>query len=325
MKDKRGISSFSILLITAVAVIAGIYGISFLKVQFAPSVPARSITVSFSMPGYSAQVVENEVTSLLEGSLSRIYSVKGTSSVSSAGKGQVTVSFDRKCNIAQARLEVAMVIRNMYESLPQGVTYPTISLSSSGAKPRTAISFTIKGDLPPVELEHFAVDHLSTKLSPLPGVEHVNVSGGVPREWVITFSSTRCDALGITAQDISKAVSSHFGVQDIGRTDWDGQALNVRLRSEENFDDIPIKRVGNRLILLRDIAESSYREAQPDRYFRINGLNTVSLSVTVNPEASLLQTVKAVKQEMRSLESTFPATVSAAVSYDSTEYISREL
>ena len=325
MKDNRGISSFSVLLMTAVAVIAGLASISLLKIQFSPSAPTRSITVSFSMPGASAQTVENEATSLLEGALSRISSVKGTSSVSSGERGQVTVSFDRKCDIAQARLEVATAVRNIYEALPSGVTYPAISLSSSGEKPRTAISFTIKGDLPPVELEHFAEDRLCTELAPLPGVDRISVSGGTPREWVITFHSARCEALGITAQDISKAVSTHLKVQDIGRTDWDGKALNVRLRSEEDFDDIPIKRVGNRLILLRDIAQCTYREAQPDHYFRVNGLNTVSLSATVASDASLLQSVRAIKKKMRSLESIFPATVSAAVSYDSTEYISGEL
>ena len=62
MKDNRGISSFSVLLMTAVAVIAGLASISLLKIQFSPSAPTRSITVSFSMPGASAQAVENEAT-----------------------------------------------------------------------------------------------------------------------------------------------------------------------------------------------------------------------------------------------------------------------
>ena len=70
MAECRRISSFSVLLLMAVAAVVGIACFPRLKVQYNPSAATRNITVNFSYPGASARIVEAEVTSKLEGVLS---------------------------------------------------------------------------------------------------------------------------------------------------------------------------------------------------------------------------------------------------------------
>ena len=93
MGRNRGISSFSILLLTAVMAVVGLAAAGSLKIQYSPTVPERSITVSFSYPGASAYAVEAEVTSRIEGALSNVISRRSVSSQSREGGGSVTLDF----------------------------------------------------------------------------------------------------------------------------------------------------------------------------------------------------------------------------------------
>lgn len=136
MAERRGISSFSVLLLMAVAAVAGIACFPRLKVQYTPSAATSNITVSFSYPGASARIVEAEVTSKLEGVLSTIRAVEATSSVSRDGSGSVTVKAARRADIEAVRFEVASQIRNLYSKLPDGCSYPSISLNAAAKRPR---------------------------------------------------------------------------------------------------------------------------------------------------------------------------------------------
>ena len=331
-----GISSFPVLLMTGVIALIGLSGIGRLNVQYSPSAPAKSISVSFTMAEASAYAVETEATAVIEGALSRLDHVKGTSSVSQNGSGRVTVSFDKKTDMSKVRLDVSSAVRNIYESLPDAVSYPEISLSVSGEKPKTAISYTIKGDCPSRELELFAENTLYAPLTAIEGVDRVSVTGGTPWEWVITFNSAKCEQLGISSQNISQAVSTCLREYEIGRIETDAGIMNVRLKGSglhrvlqdgesPDFSGIPVASAGGKMVHLGEISESCYKEAIPSAYFRVNGLNTVSLSVGVTQDANILATVKEVRETIDDLKPSFPGNVSASVSYDYTEYISSEL
>ena len=82
MAERRGISSFSVLLLMAVAAVVGIACLPRLKVQYTPTTGSDEIRVVYYYPGASARTVEAEVTSRLEGVFSTIRSVSSTRSVS---------------------------------------------------------------------------------------------------------------------------------------------------------------------------------------------------------------------------------------------------
>ena len=110
MAERRGISSFSVLLLMAVAAVVGIACFPRLKVQYTPSAATSNITVSFSYPGASARIVEAEVTSKLEGALSTIRAVEATSSISRDGSGSVTVRAARRADLQAVRLDRKSVV-----------------------------------------------------------------------------------------------------------------------------------------------------------------------------------------------------------------------
>lgn len=327
MAKGNGISSFSILLLMAVAAVVGLAAAGSLKVQYSPSVPERSITVSFSYPGASAYIVEAEVTSVIEGALSNVASRRSVSSRSWEGGGRVSLDFGKRADMAAARFEVASVIRNLYPSLPSGVSYPDLSLNVSGGRSRTALSYDIRSSLSTKQMSDFIEDRMITPLSSVEGVEWVNLSGVTPYEWVVEFDSEKVRLYGIGADDISSAFRTAFAENIAGMTQYDGKTCSVRLRTlrPEDFGDIPVCKASGRMIYIRDIARCSYQESEPDYYFRLNGLNTVNLSIGISRAANLLSVTRDVKDCMSRLEKCYPDGMSSSLGYDSSEYISKEL
>lgn len=327
MEGKRGISSFSVLLLMAVTAIVGAAGFSMLKVQYTPSSPSREVSVSFSYPGASSRVVESEVTSLLEGVLSNIRGCRSVSSVSRNGEGSITLEFGRRTDLQSVRFEMASNIRNIYPSLPDGCSYPAISVGVSGQRAQTAVSFNILSSLPSKEIASFVEDRLIYPLSAVEGVADVSFNGYTPYEWVIEFDYDKASSLGITADDIASAFAARYGEQMLGMVSSGSSRYAVRLASlsEGDMGMTPVKNVGGRIVRLGDIASMRYQESLPSSYFRINGLNTLTLSVGVSPDANLLSVVDEVKSVIAGLEPSFPEEISVAVNYDSSEYIGTEL
>ena len=330
MVEHRRISSFSVLLLMAVAAVVGIACFPHLKVQYNPTAATRNISVSYQYPGASARIVEAEVTAPLEGVLSTIRACSGVSSVSRDGNGSISMTVSRRADLEAVRFEVASQIRNIYSKLPEGCTYPSISLNSRGEKTQTAISYSIRSALPSQEIAAFVERELLYPLSTVEGVSSVEFYGQTPFEWVITFDAPRCEALGITATEIRTAISDYYAEEIVGVTQADGQALGVRLRNQRHagdadFASIPVKRVGERVVRLEEIASWRYQEALPNSYYRVNGLNVLTLSVEVSSDANLIGVVQAVKDRVKELESGFPKEIGISVSYDYSEYIAEEL
>ena len=79
------------------------------------------------------------------------------------------------------------------------------------------------------------------------------------------------------------------------------------------------------MVYLGEIADFRYQESQPRSYHRINGLNTISLSVSVEPDTNLLRLASEIRAKMNELEASFPEEITVSVSRDASEYISEEL
>lgn len=329
----RGIPAFSVLLIMAALAVIGAAMLPMLNVQYTPSPAERKIDVAFTWPDASARLIEQSVTSRIEGALSTVTGCESVSSRSSKGSGRVTVRFRKGTDMAAARFEVASAIRNLYAKLPEEVSYPAISIATGGVRESDMLVYTIKGDLPSQRIEEYVEAHVCTPLSQTEGVGKVSLSGVTPFEWVVTFDPKKMEACGITAEDLSAAFRDYFRSDVVGLTALSDGAggtersivLKLRNRASLDFDAIPVARRNGRLYYLHDFAVVRWQEASPATYFRINGLNTINLSVRCEASTNMLRVAKAVKEEMNRLQALFPKGLSATLTYDASEYVAGEL
>ncbi len=311
----------------AVMAVIGIAVIPTLEIRYAPEKSSRGITVSYYWPEVSGRIIEAEVTSKIEGVLAGMSNCTNISSISDRGSGQVSMEFKKGTDMASVRFEIASRIRNLYPSLPPGVSYPAISLGIRGTGGQTDLIYILKSPLPSMEIEKYVHDNIIIPISSIEGVENVSLYGATPFEMEIMFDADKSSTLGIKADDIASAFKDWKREDVIGlaRTEEGIAALKICGSSYDDVTNIPIKNVSGHIVRLGDIASITYKESAPSTYFRLNGLNTITLNVSTSPESNLISVTSDVKACMNELQKSFPDEITASLSYDSSKYIADEL
>ncbi len=326
-KGNKGIPAFTVILLMTVMAFAGVVTLPSLDVSYLPEVSERSLRVTFKWPGVPERIIESEVTSVLEGALSGIRGCTGVRSSSAKGSGSISLSFDRRTDMQAVRFDVASRVRNVYSSFPDGVSYPDISLGIRGTRSRTDMVYIFKSPLPSHEIAGYVSDNILYPLSSEDGVERVSVGGVTSNELEILFDSDKAEMYGVSAEDIRRAYTDYFRKDIAGAVYENGMMSVIRLQTGQagRLEPIPVANVSGRVIHLGDIATFRYREAEPEAYFRLNGLNTVTVNIGFSPDANIISASSAVRNRMDALKGYFPQEISADLSYDSSAYMKKEL
>ena len=201
----RHTSPFRIILIMVTLMLIGAAMIPMLNIQYSPSIRQKGISVYFGWNGASARVVEQEVTSKIEGTLASLSGIQEMYSSSYKDGGSVSLAFKQDANMDAIRFEISSRLRQLYPSLPEGVSYPSLSTGMDGESASPVLTYTINADLPTWQIEQYTQEHIADPLSRIEGVNTVSVAGATPFEWTVTFDPNRCAPLGITGGDIISA------------------------------------------------------------------------------------------------------------------------
>jgi multidrug efflux pump subunit AcrB len=328
-------SSFALIVVFVCLSLVGIALVPLLPVKLSPSRDMPGLSVSFSMPGHSARVVETEVTSRLEGMLSRVNGIKNITSTSDNGSGSISIELDRHADIDATRFEVSTLIRQLWSQLPDGVSYPLISTQrSDDDASRPFMTYTLNAPATPIVIQKYGEERIKPLLSALSGVYKVELSGATPMEWRIVYDNVQLERTGISVQDILDAITERYGREFLGicEMEKDGGSEWIRLvRTTEGSADgfvpseIAVRSGDGSLVPLDRLVRVTRTEQEPTSYYRINGLNSVYLSITASESANQLALAKEVRKVIAEAEAVMPAGYEIHTGYDATEYISKEL
>jgi multidrug efflux pump subunit AcrB len=106
--------------------------VHFLNIELSPDSRSSYITVNFNWPGTEPRVIEQEVTSKLEALFAQVKGIKGISSTSGNEKGTVILSLDKEADKDAVRFETSSLIRQAWPEMPEGATFPLVSLKPAG-------------------------------------------------------------------------------------------------------------------------------------------------------------------------------------------------
>lgn len=343
MSASPKISSFTIIVTFLCVALAGVAFIPLLPIKLSPSRTLPRLTISYNMPGNSARVIEMEVTSRLEAMLARIKGIKEINSTSGNGWGYVTLELDKHTNVDAARFEASTIIRQTWPNLPDGVSYPVLEMSRPDDKEaRPFMSYTLNAAATPIFIQRFAEDQIKPRLSGIPGIYRIDVSGATPMEWRLEYDNRQLVSLGITTQDIQRAISQYYQKEFLGtgnvevqiasssKDEQDSQWIRLALVPENEQDGfhparITVRSKDGKLIRLDQLLKVTHQEEEPSSYYRINGLNSIYLSIRAEETANQLELAKRVKTEMEHIRTMLPPGYEIHTSYDATEFIQEEL
>ncbi|GAB4317191.1 MAG: efflux RND transporter permease subunit [Bacteroidales bacterium] len=174
---------------------------------------------------------------------------------------------------------------------------------------------------------------LKKQLTQIEGVGTVEIGGTTEELWEISLKPSICESLNVTPDDISESLKKYFSRIELGFTQLNnihgGNSILIEASQEpvspEEWGKIPVKLSGGRVIHLHDVATIAIKEQEPSNLFRVNGQNTVTISLFSERGVNDLKVAGLVKETVSNLRMKLPIGISLSTEYDSTEYISKEL
>jgi multidrug efflux pump subunit AcrB len=233
------------------------------------------------------------------------------------------------------RFEASTIIRQTWSQLPSGVSYPYIDMKVPDANTaRPFLSFTLNAPSTPILIQQYAEEHIKPRLAKLQGIYKIDLSGATPMEWRLEYDSEQLRTLGISISDIQRAIQLHYNKEFLGTHNMDtaGGKQWIRLvlipdgvSGQFIPSDITVTASDGKIIRLDELVTVARMEEAPQSYYRINGLNSIYMSVTAVETANQLQLSNEVMREMEAIRLTLPPGYEVHTSYDATEYIREEL
>ena len=330
------ISSFGITVAFAFLTILGIAAIPFLSIQLQPTDNPNNIHISFNWSSVSAEILEEEVTCKIEGVLSTVRGIKNIRSISSKGYGYVQVDLESGTEVDQTRYEIVTLIRQLYLNLPKGVSFPMVYVnrySETGSK--AILSYSISGKANVFVIQKYVEKIIKPQLALLEGVYEVNLYGANSHMWELNFDPNELINHGVTGRDIETAIITNFQEHDLGKvhistskpgsTEYIYVRLNTKGKDFFNWNKIPLKKIGTKMIYLTDLVTVKYSQQNPKSLYRTNGLNTINLELISLKKENNIFLADKVKKLMSDIESNLPKDYSILQVYDATYELKRQI
>ncbi len=329
------LSTFTVNILFVMLIIIGAAVIPLLSLQLNPTRYLPSLNITWNWPETPVRVVEQEVTTVLEGVLSTVTGVKNISSSTFNEGGMITVEFDKNTDLRAKRFEVASLLRESRKRLPERVSFPVISMNMpSKTSGSTILSFQINGNASTSYIYTLAEEVIKPAISVVEGVYNVSIYGATPQEWEIIYDQEKLAAIGVNSAIISSSLNNWLLEKEIGGTKETlegGLTKRTYLTLTGNdkdifrWDDIPVAKASDRIIHLTDVAKVNLKEKQPQSYYRINVLKTVNLTVSAGKNVNNIKVADAVNAEIEKIKKELPPGYNIRTSLDNTVFIKEEI
>src|SRR5881397_2191720 len=195
-------------LLMAAILLAGAVAYYPVPVSALPQVDSPTIQVLTFYPGASPDVVASAITAPLERQFGQVPGLQQMTSISAAGSAVITLQFVLELNIDVAQQDVQAAINAATTYLPRDLPNPPIySKVNPADTPILTLALTSK-TLPLPKIEDLADTTLAQKISQLPGVGLVRISGGQKPGVRIRVIPTALAAYGLSLEDVRTALAS---------------------------------------------------------------------------------------------------------------------
>jgi len=333
-KSSSFLSSFTTNIIFVVLTIIGIAVIPLLSIKLSPDKQKPSLRIYNSWANASPETMEKQVTSVYEAMYARMHGVKKISSSSGYAYSYIDLEFDKESNMDAVRMEVSSIARTVWPKLPKGVARARIQMNVSDAQTeKEFMVFTLNGPDVPLQLYKYAEKELQSRFSEITGMRKIELYGANPFRWEIIYDQPKLDVLGISPGEIEEAIRASFYNEEAGKQlvskGEKGISIPVRflgkMKELPDWNKIPVKKLEGRIVYLEDIASIQYQEQKPNRYLRLNGLNTISIVLYADRMVNSLKLAESVYTKLTDLKEVLPKGYSLHTSYDSSEFLRDEL
>ena len=305
--------------------------VSYLRLQVReyPDIEPPVVTIETTYPGASAAVVERRITQLVEDRISTVEAIKSISSTSVDEVSTVAVEFLISRDIDSASNDLREAVSRLLSVLPDEANPPEITKQDAATEVMMWLNLTGEG-MTPLELADYADRYLVDRLSVLPGVALVSISGASRYAMRIWLDREALAARQLTVEDVEDALLEQNVEFPAGAVQSLDRQFTVRLdrefRSADDFRSLVLKKGEDGYqVLLGEVARVELGGSQPRLTFRGNGVPMVGLGIIKQSRANTLEVARGTKAEAELIRSSLPAHMKLEQSYDTSTFIEASL
>ncbi len=316
-------------LVCLALVLTGVLAYRLLPVAPLPQVDFPMISVSARMAGASPETMASSVATPLEQALGSIAGVSEMTSRSSEGSTRVTLMFDMDRDINSAARDVQAAINAARTMLPSGLRgNPTYNKVNPASAPIMVIALT-SGTASQGELYDLAATVIAQKLAQVPGVGEVSVGGSSLPAIRVSLDPQALAAAGIPLDSVRSALNNANtlrpnGVVENGQYNWQVTS-GAQLTRAAQYRPLIIAWRDGSPVRLQDVAkvEDSVEDENNAGFF--NDRQAVLLMVRRQPDANIIETVDAIREQLPAFQAMVPASVDLTIAQDRTPSIRASL
>jgi multidrug efflux pump len=313
--------------LSVVVLLVGLISYQRLSVREYPRIDEPVVSVETFYKGASAEVVESQVTKVLEDSLAGIEGVELMTSSSRSERSGITVRFKLSRDPDSAAADVRDKVARVRGRLPEEVDEPVVAKVETDSFPIIWIAVSAPGKSQ-IEISDYAARYIRPRLSTLPGAADVRIFGERRPSMRVWVDRSRLAAYRLTVQDVEDALRRQNVEIPAGRIESDKREFSVLsltdLQTPQQFEAIIVREVAGHSVRLRDVARVEIAPLEERVITRYMGGTAVTLGVIKQAVGNPLELSRALRVEVESINKSLDG-MKLQVMYDSSVFIDESI
>jgi len=311
--------------ISLVLVILGLLAINRLSVREYPDVNPPVVSIATEYRGASGEVIERRITKVIEDEIAGIAGIEKLKSTSQDERSTITVEFNIDRDIDGAANDVRERVSRILRLLPNEAESPQITKEDSNMDASLYIDISSESRSV-MELTDFADRNIVDRLSVIPGVATIRMSGARRSAMRIWIDREALAARDLTVQDIEDTLRRENVELPAGRIESTEREFSLRTDSElktpEDFASLVISRTADNFVIrLDDVANIRIEPESTRRVARSNTVPGMSLGIVPQSQANILTVNQGVLNEIEEIRRHIPADLNITTAVDFSVFI----
>ena len=292
-------------------VLAGLVGFHFLPLSALPEVDYPSIQVTTLYPGASPEVMSQTVTAPLERQFGEMPGLQRMTSVSGAGASAITLQFTLQLSLDVAEQEVQAAINAASALLPTDLPAPPVYAKINPADAPILTLAVTSNTVPLTQVQNLVNTRLGQKISQIPGVGLVTLSGGNRPAVRIQVDTQRLASIGLSLDQLRTVISNQNS--NTAKGSFNGPTrqytinANDQLVTAAEYGDVIVTYRNGAPVYLKDVA-NIIEGAENDQLSAWENLRpAIIVNVQRQPGANVIGTVDAIQRQLPQLLASLPS------------------
>ena len=277
----------------------------------------------------AASIVDQEVTQVVEDVIGGAEGIKNIDSKSENGRSTINVEFDTSINLDNAANDIRERVARVLDNLPAESDPPQILKRAAGFTTTMWLSLS-SSKWSDLELGDYAERYLVDQFSSVKNVGRIRVGGLRELSIRVWIDPIRLAANDLTIKEVETAMRGENISLPAGTLEADN--IDLTLNLDKSYNDIdsvkqlPIKKTGNKVILLSDVANIDFGPVSEKTLFKAQtkdqiNLKTVGIGIYARSGASTVELSNDIKKKLIQVKKSLPKELDLRVSFNRANYV----